>query len=199
MIAQLKGKLAQKSADRIVVDVSGVGYEVLIPFSTYYELGDLGQEVNLRIYTHVREDVLSLYGFQTQKEKQLFMQLIQISGIGPRLGIAILSGLPVEEFLLAVSATDISRLSSIPGVGKKTAERIALEMKDKIATLMPELEVGRSIGTLGTVQKDVISALVNLGYPRNKAESVVARVCRDGDESDRFEAILKKALREFSG
>lgn len=198
MIAQLKGILSEKSADRIIVDVGGVGYEVLIPFSTYYELGDVGEKIVLKIYTYVREDTFSLFGFQTAKEKKLFLQLIQISGIGPRLGIAILSGLPVDEFVIAVSNSDVARLGTIPGVGKKTAERIALEMKDKVADLVPDGVSVAGFGPLGTVQKDVVSALVNLGYPRNKAETVVSRVTRDGDDEG-FEVILKKSLKEFSG
>lgn len=198
MIARLKGELSAKSADRLIVDVQGVGYEVLIPFSTYYDLGEPGERVELLIYTHVREDTLSLYGFRTEKEKQLFLQLIQIAGIGPRLGIAILSGLPVDELLVAVSTADIARLSSIPGVGKKTAQRIALELKDRIRALPPELQPGEQVRTLSSSQRDVISALVNLGYPRNKAETVVSKVLRNGG-IDRFETLLKRSLQELSG
>jgi len=198
MIARLKGVLSSKSADRLIVDVQGVGYEVLIPFSTYFELGETGDSIDLLIYTYVREDTLKLYGFRTEKEKQLFLLLIQISGIGPKLGIAILSGLPVDELVAAVSASDIPRLSSIPGVGKKTAERIALELKDRISALFAELSPGAQLGITSSTQRDVISALVNLGYPRNKAETVVSRVLREG-EIDRFETLLRKSLRELSG
>ena len=198
MIAQLRGVLSSKSADRLIVDVHGVGYEVLIPFSTYYELGQEGESVDLLIYTYVREDTLNLYGFQTEKEKQLFLLLIQISGIGPKLGIVILSGLPIDELLAAVSAADIVRLSSIPGVGKKTAQRIALELKDKISSLFSELQPEAQRGITSSVQRDVISALVNLGYPKNKAETVVSKVLREG-EIDRFETLLKKSLQELSG
>jgi Holliday junction DNA helicase RuvA len=198
MIARLKGGLSSKSADRLIVDVQGVGYEVLIPFSTYYELGQEGESVDLLIYTYVREDTLNLYGFKTEKEKQLFLLLIQISGIGPKLGIAILSGLPVDELLAAVSAADIARLSSIPGVGKKTAQRIALELKDKISSLFSEIKPETQLGIMSSVQRDVISALVNLGYPKNKAETVVSKVLREG-EIDRFETLLKKSLQELSG
>jgi Holliday junction DNA helicase RuvA len=198
MIARLKGVLSSKSADRLIVDVQGVGYEVLIPFSTYYELGEAGDSIDLLIYTYVREDTLKLYGFRTEKEKQLFLLLIQISGIGPRLGIAILSGLPVEELVAAVSASDIARLSSIPGVGKKTAQRIALELKDRISALFPELPSGAQHAITSSTQRDVISALVNLGYPKNKAETVVSRVLVEG-EIDRFETLLKKSLQELSG
>jgi len=198
MIAQLTGLLAQKSADRVILDIQGVGYEVLIPFSTYYELGDSGEKVSLHIHTHVRQDTFTLYGFRTVEEKRLFMELIQVSGIGPKLGVTILSGLPVNDLVEAVSAADIGRLSGIPGVGKKTAERMALEMKDKIPKLFPEMGSTESLGGVGTLHKDVISALVNLGYPRNKAEIAVSDVSMD-EEMDRFDLLLKKALKTLSG
>lgn len=198
MIARLKGVLFSKAADRLVVDVQGVGYEVLIPFSTYYDIGEVGENVDLLIYTYVREDTLSLYGFRTQKEKLLFLQLIQISGIGPRLGIAILSGLPVDELIAAVSTADIARISSIPGVGKKTAGRIALELKDRVSSIAPDVQPEIQPGITRSTQRDVISALVNLGYPRNRAEQVVSKVLREG-EIDRFETLLKKSLQELSG
>jgi Holliday junction DNA helicase RuvA len=198
MIAQLTGVLAQKSADRVIIDIQGVGYEVLIPFSTYYELADAGERVTLHIHTHVREDSLNLYGFRTVEEKKLFMELIQVSGIGPKLGVTILSGLPVADFVEAVSASDIRRLSGIPGVGKKTAERMALEMKDKVSKLFPEIQEAQMIGRGGITHQDVVSALVNLGYPKNKAEVAVARV-DTGEDSDQFDVLLKKALKELSG
>jgi Holliday junction DNA helicase RuvA len=198
MIAQLKGILAQKTADRVIIDVQGVGYEVLIPFSTYYELGDAGESIFLHIHTHVREDTLTLYGFRSAEEKRLFMELIQVSGIGPKLGVTILSGLPVSDLMEAVSASDIGRLSSIPGVGKKTAERLALEMKDKIPKLFPEIESSELSGTGGVLHKDVVSALVNLGYPMNKAEVAVSKMTKEEDV-DRFDLLLKKALKELSG
>jgi Holliday junction DNA helicase RuvA len=198
MIAQLRGVLSQKAADRIVIDIQGVGYEVNVPFSTYYELGEPGEEVTLHIHTHVREDALSLFGFQTAREKKLFTQLISVSGIGPRLGITILSGLPIDEFLQAVACSDVRRLSSIPGVGKKTAERIALEMKDRVEALHPEMEISPGSGVDGALQRDVVSALVNLGYPRNKAEPAVSRAVASG-EGDHFEVVLKEALKGLSG
>ena len=198
MIAQLTGLLAQKAADRVIIDIQGVGYEVLIPFSTYYELGDSGETVSLHVYTHVREDTLTLYGFRTVEEKRLFMELIQVSGIGPKLGVTILSGLPVNDLIEAVSASDIGRLSGIPGVGKKTAERMALEMKDKIVKLFPEIEAADVLGGGGILHKDVVSALVNLGYPKNKAEVAVSKVAKEEDV-ERFDLLLKKALKELSG
>ena len=197
MIAKLKGDLLEKSADRMVVDVGGVGYEVFIPFSTYYELGDLGETVSLHVYTHVKEDALSLYGFLTQREKQLFTRLIQISGIGPKLGVTILSGFPVEELVEAVVEGDLVKLNAIPGVGKKTAERIVLEMKDKILSLAPELREAVSVNAPARIQEDVVSALVNLGYPRVTAEKAVSGALKNG-KATRFEELLKKSLRETS-
>ena len=197
MIAKLKGALLEKLADRVVVDVGGVGYEVFIPFSTYYELGDLGETVSLHVYTHVKEDALSLYGFLTQREKQLFTRLIQISGIGPKLGVTILSGFPVEELVEAVVEGDLVKLNAIPGVGKKTAERIVLEMKDKILSLAPELREAVSVNAPAPIQEDVVSALVNLGYPKVTAEKAVSRALKNG-KATRFEELLKKSLRETS-
>jgi Holliday junction DNA helicase RuvA len=197
MIAQLRGLLAQKTADRLVIDVQGVGYEVLVPFSTYYELGEVGETVVLHIHTHVREDSLTLYGFRTPEEKKLFMSLIQISGVGPRMGVMILSGLPVNDFTEAVSAGDISRLSSVPGVGKKTAERITLEMKDKVGMLFPEVETAEVSLRGGRLQNDVVSALVNFGYLRSKAETAVSRAIQEED-TDRFDVVLRMALKELS-
>ena len=198
MIAQIKGSLIEKSADRLVVSVQGVGYEIFIPFSTYYELGEVGETVSLHIYTHVKEDALSLYGFLTVREKQLFTRLIQISGIGPKLGVAILSGLPAEELIQAVAEGDLVKLNAIPGVGKKSAERIILEMKDKVLPLLPE--VGQAAGPhrSGSTQSDVVSALVNLGYLRHRAEKAVSRALQDG-ETGRFQDLLKKSLKEISG
>ncbi|MDA2929361.1 Holliday junction branch migration protein RuvA [Acidobacteria bacterium AH-259-O06] len=196
MIAHLKGVIREKSAGRLVVDVSGVGYEVLIPFSTYYELGEIGETVSLRIYTHVKENALKLYGFRTSKEKKLFTQLIQVSGIGPKLGVTILSGLPVDEFVQAVMDGEVVKLNRIPGVGKKTAERLVVEMKDKVVELFPEVEEAKKEGVPGFLLADVVSALVNLGYPKNTAEKAVAKALEEG-HTDRFEELLRKSLRRI--
>ncbi len=198
MIAWLKGTLRSKAADRIVVDVGGVGYEVLIPFSTYYDLGDPGELVDLHIYTHVREDALLLYGFLTSLEKRVFTLLIQVSGVGPRLAVTALSGLPVDELIRAVSQGDIVRLSSIPGIGKKTAERIVLELKEKARTLASAEQLPESATLTSPVQEDVVSALVNLGYARNVAEKAVGRVLGQTD-TRRFEDLLRKSLKQISG
>lgn len=196
MIARISGKLLEKQAGRIVVDVGGIGCEVFIPLSTYYELGEEESRVTLHVYTYVKEDALSLFGFLSPREKALFTQLIQISGIGPKLGVTILSGLPVDEFVEAVVRRDLVRLNSIPGVGKKTAERIVLELKSKLAKLMPEAAAGTA-GPAGAVQNDVVSALVNLGYAKNVAEKAVSRAAGEGAQE--FESLLKGALKKISG
>ena len=199
MIAQLEGILIEKATDRLLINVNGVGYEVLVPLSTYYDLGEVGGTVSLRIYTHVKEDALSLYGFLTGKEKTLFTQLIQISGIGPKLGVAILSGLPVAEFVGAVIGGDVVRLNKIPGVGKKTAERLVLEMKGKIEGLFPELQedfADKAFGVSTSLKTDVVSALVNLGYAQNTAEQVVSQALEEGN-TDRFEVLLRSSLKRM--
>lgn len=197
MIARLRGVVSEKSADCVILDVHGVGYEVTIPFSTYYELEGEGREITLEIYTYVRPETLTLYGFKTELEKRLFMQLIQVSGIGPRLGIALLSGMPVKEVIRAITLGDVARLSGIPGVGKKTAERIALELKDKVKDLPLGEMVEEVVTGKSPMQRDVVSALVNLGYPKNKAEASVARVVkREADQP--FDRLLKQALKELS-
>jgi len=199
MIAWLNGTLFSKAADRIVVDVAGVGYEVIIPFSTYYDLGEVGSSVGLHIHTHVREDALSLYGFLTTLEKRLFTMLIQVSGVGPRLAIAALSGLPGEELIRALAGGDVLRLSSIPGIGKKTAERLVLELKDKVRGVMAESGKGAELpAPASSVQSDVVSALVNLGYSRPVAEKAVAQVVREV-QGGRFEDLLRRSLRRISG
>jgi Holliday junction DNA helicase RuvA len=197
MIARLTGVLAEKSADRIIVDVRGVGYEVHIPFSTYYELGSESDAVTLQIYTHTKGDQLSLYGFSTVREKELFTRLIQVSGIGPRLGIAILSGMPVDEFLEAVAAKDLVRLCAVPGVGKKTAGRIVLEMRDRLQGLAPPVETVSLTGVPAQLRQDVVSALVNLGYVKRIAEKAVTQVLKQ-ESPDRFEDLLRSTLRKIS-
>ena len=197
MIARLTGVLAEKSAGLVIVDIRGVGYEVHIPFSTYYELGSESDPVTLQIYTHAKGDQLSLYGFSTVREKELFTRLIQVSGIGPRLGIAILSGMPVDEFLEAVAAQDLPRLYAVPGVGKKTAGRIILEMRDRLQGLAPPVEATVISGVPARLRQDVVSALVNLGYVKKIAERAVTRVLKQ-ESPDRFEDLLKSTLRKIS-
>ena len=197
MIATLHGVLTEKNHSRLVVDVSGVGYEVSVPLSTFYALGELGAEVDLRIHTHVREDALSLFGFATQLEIDLFGRLIAISGVGPRLALAVLSGLEPPDLLRAIQDSDIVRLQGIPGVGKKTAERIRLELKDKLpANVLPEGETKDFQNGTEQVRSDVMSALLNLGYHRPLAERAVKEVLTG--EVHTFEETLRLALRELA-
>ena len=182
---------------RLVVDVSGVGYEVSVPLSTFYALGELGAEVDLRIHTHVREDALSLFGFATQLEIDLFGRLIAISGVGPRLALAVLSGLEPPDLLRAIQDSDIVRLQGIPGVGKKTAERISLELKDKLpSNVLTEGETKDFKNGTEQVRRDVMSALLNLGYHRPLAERAVKEVLTG--EVHTFEETLRLALRELA-
>ena len=197
MIATLHGVLTEKNPSRLVVDVSGVGYEVSVPLSTFYALGELGAEVDLRIHTHVREDALSLFGFATQLEIDLFGRLIAISGVGPRLALAVLSGLEPPDLLRAIQDSDIVRLQGIPGVGKKTAERISLELKDKLpSNVLTEGETKDFKNGTDQVRRDVMSALLNLGYHRPLAERAVKEVLTG--ELHTFEESLRLALRELA-
>ena len=199
MIAALSGRLAEKAPNRIIVDVGGVGYDVAVPLSTYYKLGEAGSDVTLRVHTHVREDTLALYGFSTALELQIFERLIGVSGIGPKLALAVLSGIEVADLVRAVHAGDVGRLTAIPGIGKKTAERIGLELKDKLPPgIVDETAAGTGSGAPGgELRQDLLSALLNLGYHRPLAEKAVeaalARV-----ESPVFQTVLKQALRELA-
>src|SRR5215204_3176599 len=196
MIAFLRGRVLDKQPNQIVVDVQGVGYEVHVPLSTYYEIGEQDAEVALRIYTHVREESLQLYGFLTRLEQQLFERLIGISGIGPKLAIAVLSGIDSRELVVSVQRADVARLTRIPGVGKKTAERIVLELKDRlqdVAASVPGADVQPATGD--RLRDDLVSALENLGYHRPLAEKA-ADAARARDGAAAFEDALKGALRE---
>jgi Holliday junction DNA helicase RuvA len=199
MIARLHGRLAEKDPTRIIVDVGGVGYDVAVPLSTYYTLGEPGSDVALRVHTHVREDTLALYGFSTGLELQIFERLIGISGIGPKLALAVLSGIDVSDLVRAVMGGDVGRLTAIPGIGKKTAERIGLELKDKLPKgIVDETSAGPDAGAPGgELRRDLLSALLNLGYHRPLAERAVdAALARTG--SPAFETVLKQALRELA-
>ena len=196
MIGFLRGRVIDKQPQRIVVDVQGVGYELSVPLSTYYEVGDEGSEVALRVHTHVREDALQLFGFLTALEQELFQKLIAVSGIGPKLALAVLSGIEARELVGAIQRADVARLTRTPGVGKKTAERIVLELKDRLAHLAALPAAGAAPASpADRLQDDVISALLNLGYQRNAAEKAAAVVKGRGDLS--FESALKDALREL--
>jgi holliday junction DNA helicase RuvA len=197
MIAFLRGTILDKQPNLIIVDVQGVGYEVHVPLSTYYDVGDSGTEVALRIHTHVREDVLHLYGFLTPLEQQLFERLIGISGIGPRLAVAVLSGIDPRDLVGAVQRGDVVRLTSIPGIGRKTAERIVLELKDRLARLaIPDFDRGEAVSSGDRLRDDVLSALQNLGYHRPLAEKAVDSTL-SSTATATFEQALKAALREL--
>ena len=201
MIAQLRGRLVSKDPGRVVIDVNGVGYLVFIPLSTYYHLPAVQQEVFLRVYTHVREDAIHLYGFHTPEERATFELLTGVSGIGPRLASNILSGVSVEEFIPAILEGDLARLKAIPGVGKKTAERLILELKDKVLEVprtTPVVVGRRPSSEQDQTIEDVVSALLNLGCSRKEA-SRAAEAARDtlGSEAD-FEKLVKQALKNLS-
>jgi Holliday junction DNA helicase RuvA len=198
MIAFLRGRVLDKQPNRIIIDVHGVGYDIHVPLSTYYHVADEGAEVSLRVHTHVREDAIQLYGFLTHLEQQVFERLIGISGIGPKLAVAVLSGIEPAELVGAVQRSDIVRLTSIPGVGKKTAERIVLELKDRLQQLavVTVAEGDAALAPADRMRGDLISALLNLGYHRPLAEKAAdSTLTSSGDLT--FERALKHALREL--
>jgi len=199
MIAFLRGRILEKQPNRVLLDVNGVGYEVFVPLSTFYDLGDEGGEIALRIHTHVREDALQLFGFLTLLERQMFERLIAISGIGPKLAIAVLSGLETRDLVTAVQRADVARLTTIPGVGKKTAERIVLELKDRLAQIVVPVasDAKPAASETDRVRGDLLSALQNLGYHRPDAERAADAVLRDAPDRT-LEAALKDALRHLS-
>ena len=197
MIAHLAGTLLEKHVQRLVVDVGGVGYDVQVPLSTFYAVGEPGARVTLRIHTHVREDALQLFGFVTALELSLFQRLIAVSGIGPKVALAVLSGIEPNDLIRAVKGSDIARLTRIPGVGKKTSERIVVELKDRL----PQVEEPAASDTAvdaSDVRDNVLSALVNLGYQRASVEKVVDTVLRK-IESREFEPLLREVLKSLSG
>ena len=196
MIAHLRGKLLSKKPNRVIIETGGVGYEVSIPVSTFYELGEEGSEVSLRVFTHVREDALSLYGFRTDQEKKLFERLIAVAGVGPKLAITILSGLEMDELVPAIRKGDIARLLRMPGVGKKTAERLVVELRDKLMDMeiAAEKPGPASATELGRAEEDALSALVNLGYARGAAETAVREAHAASPNGD-FEQLLRSSLR----
>jgi Holliday junction DNA helicase RuvA len=197
VIAQVRGRLLRKEPQEAVVDVSGVGYRVTIPLSTFYRIGEPGDEVTLLTHTHVREDALALFGFLTAAEQALFERLIAVSGVGPKLAVSILSGIEAPDLVAALRASDVARLTRIPGVGKKTAERLVLELKDKVQGLAATEEAAPA-GPAASAQEDLVSALVHLGYSRPEAERGVLRAL-EADSTGRFEDLLRRSLRILSG
>jgi holliday junction DNA helicase RuvA len=199
MIAYLSGKLLEKDANLVIIDVGGVGYEVSIPLSTFYELGELGSDVTLRVQTIVREDAFQLFGFKTLREKELFLLLISVSGIGPKSAITALSGMSADEIISAIRTNNLVRLNAIPGVGKKTAERIVIELRDKITKL--SVIAGEEMKSEGVpmssgdaIMDDAISALTNLGYNNAAAEKALNQAMQEGTEMS-VQKLLRRSLQ----
>ena len=200
MIAHIQGRLHFKSPENLIIDVDGIGYQVHVPLTTFYELPDIGKTVALHIHTHVREDALQLYGFQAQEEKALFIRLMGVAGIGPRLAVNILSGISPAELAECLGQGDLARLISIPGVGRKTAERIMVEMRDKLPALAADRDIALSVKYAAdeAVMNDAVSALVNLGYKKGVAQRAIdgARQRLEGEIN--LESLLKESLRALA-
>ena len=204
MIAHLSGTLLSKNPNSVIVDVSGVGYEVSIPVSTFYELEDTGSNVKLRIYTHVKEDALQLYGFKTARERELFINFISVSGIGPKIGIALLSGMSADELIASIKSNNLARLTLIPGVGKKTAERLIVDLREKMAALSTaqlEEHTGTEAATAeasseDSVRSQALSGLMNLGYQRSAADKAIDAALSEGGDIS-VESVLKRSLRKL--
>ena len=195
MIARLTGNLAQKTPGRIIIDVQGVGYDLQVPLSTFYVIGDAGTAVTLRVHTHVREDVIALYGFATGLEQDLFERLISISGIGPKLALAVLSGIEPPDLVRAISSQDVARLTSIPGIGKKTAERIGLELKDRLPkSVQAAADAAKPSLPEDELRADLLSALLNLGYQRQAADKAIEKELKAAPDAT-FEQALRSVLR----
>lgn len=200
MIAHLRGSLQSKSPRYLILDVNGVGYEVTVPLTTFYELPDLGSTVSFHIHTHVRENALQLYGFRTPQEKELFVRLMGVNGIGPRLAINILSGISAGELVATVRQEDVARLTVIPGVGRKTAERIIVELRDKLAGLdVPgESDLPARQQKSTAVLDDALSALLNLGYRRAVAQRAIDQACKILQRNITVENLLQECLRSLA-
>ena len=194
MIAHLRGLLLSKSPNAVVIDCNGVGYELAISIATFTELGAEGSEAKLHVHTHVREDALALFGFAELTEKRLFEKLLTISGIGPKLAITVLSGISSERLVGAIRAGDHATLTKIPGIGKKTAERVVLELKDKLDNMVGSTPETGAKPSLGAVADDVLSALVNLGYPRPVAQKAVETAAKDAAVASDFEQLFRAAM-----
>lgn len=202
MIAFLSGKLLEKNANSVIVDVGGVGYEVSIPLSTFYELGEIGSDVQLRIFTHVREDSIQLFGFKTARERDLYLKLISVQGIGAKSGITMLSGMSADEIIAAIRTDNLAKLTAIPGVGRKTAERLVIELRDKVGELSAGFSAGTSLAAGAAIGSadifdDALSALVNLGYQKNLAEKALQQASEDGAELS-VQKLLRAALQRLA-
>ena len=194
MIARLHGVLLEKTPEQLIVDVGGVGYQVLVSLQTFYHLPGTGEPVSLLIHTHTREDALLLYGFLEEKEKAYFLLLRSVSGIGPRLALNILSGIPVDELEAALHARDVTRLVATPGVGKKTAERLVVELQEKVGAVQEADGVPQA--EPGMLSAEAVSALVNLGYRQAQAEKTVREIVRDGETA--IADVIRESLRRLS-
>ena len=205
MISHLSGTLLAKHATSVIIDVGGVGYEVTIPVTTFYDLGEPNSLVRLNVYTHVREDALQLFGFRTLRERQLFTLLISVSGIGPKSAVAMLSGMSADEIVTAIRTNNYARLTSIPGVGRKTAERMVIELRDKMAALSSpaleeELAAGATSGAAASedaLREEALSALLNLGFQKATAEKAITRALDEGGDIT-VELVLRRSLRTLS-
>ena len=204
MIAHLSGTLLAKHATSVIVDVGGVGYEVTIPVTTFYDLGEANTPVRLQIYTHVREEALQLFGFRTLRERELFTLLISVSGIGPKSAIAMLSGMSADEIVTAIRQSNYARITSIPGVGRKTAERLVIELRDKMAALSsPALEEQIAAGgptaaqSEDALREDTLAALLQLGFPKPAAEKAITGAMQEGGDLS-VETLLRRSLRQLS-
>ena len=197
MIAFLRGRVLEKQPNRLLIDVGGVGYDVAVPLSTFYSAGDEGAEIALRVHTHVREDQLALFGFATPLELAAFERLIGVSGIGPKLALAVLSGMETRELIAAIQRSDVARLTRIPGVGKKTAERIVVELRDRLPKALDTAGSAPAPPPEDALRDDLVSALTNLGYHRQAIDKVLDRVV-NGSAPPAFETALRSALRELA-
>lgn len=200
MIARIRGTIADRHPGLVVVDVGGVGYELTIPLSTYQHLGEIGSPVDLHVHTHVREDTLALFGFASRIEKDLFVRLVAVNGVGPKTAVALLSGLGADDLMEAVRRRDVRRLATVPGIGRKTAERIAIELADRLDTVAPA-EAGAERTATRIVRDDLVSALVNLGYNARSADEAAQRALAAETAAGAapvFETALKRALRALA-
>ena len=193
MIGYLRGRVNQKQTDRIILDVQGVGYSVGISLSTYLRVGDVGSEVELSIYTHVTDSSMALYGFSAEAEKETFLKLISISGIGPKIALNILSGIEVSDLEEAIRSSDVDRISMVPGIGKKTAMRIALELQEKLIEKEKVLRTG-----ISQEREDLLSALLNMGFKRKEVEKIVDAALKDKEDTADFETLLRESLRQLA-
>lgn len=202
MIAQLSGNLILKQPNTVIIDAGGVGYEVTIPLSTFYVMGEVDSSATLKIHTNVREDAIQLFGFATAAEKELFLKLTSVSGIGPKVAISLLSGLAVADIVRAIKDNDLTKLTAVPGIGRKTAERLVVELRDKLAKISLEESVVPTSGAQTAsaepaVRDDTIAALMALGYPRPLAEKAIDTALKEEGERT-IEAVLKRSLRKLS-